>query len=672
MKVFTKTAALFISIILLFSISIISHADTEAEKITLSAEIAKVYGARSGIITMTFDDGYFDTALVVDSLLEKYGLTGTVMMLATNTDSSAERDRWRELFKSGRLEVQSHSMTHIGFRGTEDAENMNEDTYKYEILESQKMLSECFPAQDIIAYAIPYGIWTDEPSAVAMTSYYMVRSTVSGKQTLDPGFGINQYGDWSAIYSPSVDAFPSGTAQIDVLKGWVDTAAEGYWYCPIAHRVGDMEGTEMPYSVANEFFAYIEEAKNDGKVWVTTVSRATKYIRERQNTSISATLENGEVLLKAELAEKTEDGLDLDPAVFNHPLTVRVDLPIGYSGTLYYLDGCTEKSAEIISMGAENYVYIDVVPNGKTVKITKTHFGEDEKVHTFTSATCENPKTCTVCGKEEGDTLPHTPSEATCILPPICTVCKKVCGTALGHKYRDATCIAPKTCEVCGDTRGNVSKTHNYEAASCEKPKTCKDCLITEGEPLPHDFEKATCIYPKICKSCGVSDGEPLGHDCKDASCTEPKVCLREGCSYTEGEPTGHDFEKASCTLPRVCKSCAMTEGEPLGHSTQLKPLDGGKAHAEVCSVCGYTENSTAHADENGDRICDGCGYEMTPPAPQAPPNDKTEGSNNPTDSESSGGNESGEFIPIIISASAAVAVTAFALLFIFKLKKKK
>ena len=86
----------------------------------------------------------------------------------------------------------------------------------------------------------------------------------------------------------------------------------------------------------------------------------------------------------------------------------------------------------------------------------------------------------TGCGHE------HTFSEATCTDPKICTECQETEGTALDHNWIDATCENPKTCSLCNITEGNPLD-HNWIDATMESPKTCSLCNLTEGEPLATD-----------------------------------------------------------------------------------------------------------------------------------------------------------------------------------------
>lgn len=118
------------------------------------------------------------------------------------------------------------------------------------------------------------------------------------------------------------------------------------------------------------------------------------------------------------------------------------------------------------------------------------------------------------------------------------------------HQWTDATCTEPKTCSECGKTEGEPLG-HDWADATCTEPKTCKVCGATEGEPLGHDFEDATCTEAKKCKRCGGVQGEPLGHNVAEwttttePTCTESGTregtCSRCGKAVTETlEATGH------------------------------------------------------------------------------------------------------------------------------------
>lgn len=71
------------------------------------------------------------------------------------------------------------------------------------------------------------------------------------------------------------------------------------------------------------------------------------------------------------------------------------------------------------------------------------------------------------------------------------------------HEWADATCKAPKTCSLCGKTEGEVVD-HTWTDATCEAPKTCSVCGETEGEALGHQFSEAGYMTPGVCSVCGA------------------------------------------------------------------------------------------------------------------------------------------------------------------------
>lgn len=79
------------------------------------------------------------------------------------------------------------------------------------------------------------------------------------------------------------------------------------------------------------------------------------------------------------------------------------------------------------------------------------------------------------------------------------------------HSWTEATCTEPKTCSKCGAIEG-AAKGHTFHEAICNAPKTCDVCGYTEGEKLEHHFLEATCDNPETCEICGETRGEALGH----------------------------------------------------------------------------------------------------------------------------------------------------------------
>ena len=107
-------------------------------------------------------------------------------------------------------------------------------------------------------------------------------------------------------------------------------------------------------------------------------------------------------------------------------------------------------------------------------------------------------------------------------------------GCSCQHEWTDATCTAPKTCSLCGIQEGEALG-HSWANADCETPKTCSLCGLTEGNPLGHTWTEATCTAPKTCSVCAAAEGQPLEHTWEgEATLFTAPLCAVCG---TKGEP---------------------------------------------------------------------------------------------------------------------------------------
>lgn len=532
MKVKMYFSVLAISIAMLFAAIPVQSlaADTEA----VEAEIMDVYGGADGIISMTFDDGYYATALVLDELLAKYDLKASVMMIANSINTAqpgyGDISKFTKLFSTGRLEPQSHSMTHQ--RLTEDAVSPDNEyeLYKSEISDSKTLLENIFPENDIVAFATPYGSMSANAVEFASKHYYAIRTTQQGVQTLNPASDA-KLGGWYAMYSPvtyrnSFDsaADPEAT-QWNWIKKCIDDAANG-WYIPITHRVGDVEGAELSYKMADKMFAYIASLRDEGKVWVTTYSEAVKYVRERQNSTVSAYFDEESIFVDVKMTGTTDDGLPLGTDVFNVPLTVKIEVPADYS-KIYYTNAGKEYITEAFSQGSKNYVYVNVSPNSGPVKLrfSSTHdFGEwskyDEEVH---------ERTCLECGFI--DYSEHVWDDGEITITPTHT------------KTGTKKC----TCLMCGDDEDfKVKKTddHTFDRMVESMNFKASDATCVSGEKY---------YYSCVCGACGTETfdvGEPLGHSFGEWKVVKEPTAVKTGlkarecgcgeCEYEEIEPLGN------------------------------------------------------------------------------------------------------------------------------------
>lgn len=137
--------------------------------------------------------------------------------------------------------------------------------------------------------------------------------------------------------------------------------------------------------------------------------------------------------------------------------------------------------------------------------------------HSWASATCTSPKTCTTCGETSGSPTNHSWSDATCTDPKICTACGATDSTANGHSWKEATCSAPKTCTECGQTSGSATS-HNYSNGKCtgcgkQDPNQAQQTMVwipTNGGTKYHS--KSSCSNMKNPRQVTKSEAERQGY----------------------------------------------------------------------------------------------------------------------------------------------------------------
>ena len=151
-----------------------------------------------------------------------------------------------------------------------------------------------------------------------------------------------------------------------------------------------------------------------------------------------------------------------------------------------------------------------------------------------------------------------------------------LCACGHQHSWVEASCTEPKTCSECGKTEGEALG-HDWQEATCTKAKTCSRCGLTEGKALGHKAGEASCTEAAICSVCGEVAAPALGHSWVEASCTEAKTCSR--CGQKEGSALGHKWKDATVTKPKTCERCGETEGDPAILFYWNEPVDLGSGY---------------------------------------------------------------------------------------------
>lgn len=354
-------------------------------------------GARA-VATMTFDDGHPRTAARLNELLPKYGCRASLMLYcAKSLSSDDEIALWRGILEEGCLSAENHSMTHDYLTSNPNytkPEHLCREKFVLETEEARDKIRNTLSGQDALAFTVPYANYVPEARRHVIRTHFaalagecvLTDPDNRGKmQSLSPAFadpetGRTPAGCWHNVYYTRLQPIYSDTVypelKMENIIAYLDRCVrDGGWFITSAHGIYHKENQDLTEGDLLMLLESLGGYVKKNLVWATTFTDAVKYLRERQNSTVRAT-ENadGTFLVTLEMSEMTEDGLTLDPCIFNMPLTVRVTLDSDSVG-VRYTQGDRVLVAPSFTEDGINYAYLELLPSGgqaacKQMKIT--------------------------------------------------------------------------------------------------------------------------------------------------------------------------------------------------------------------------------------------------------------------------------------------------------------
>ncbi len=377
------------------------------EKSSHTAEVLSAKGGASGIVTLIHDDGYINSARAIDALFEQYSLKGDIAMVLNKVyDSSTGKEKavindFRELIATGRWDITSHSATHTWWGiaeestiTTDDGETLtvytlsdNTDKMNAEIVGAQEKLRELFPGQRVLTFAYP-GFTTEKnaykeitvtvggeavtvlvarnssdplnsgdynkkyifrESALSLIEDTYISARSGGSQSI--GLGDSTV-DWNWV-----DAYSFGGGNLASIKSAVtDAATNGKYAVIYTHNLtgtGDTNNLADAAKMA-ELCEYVSGYVKSGEIWNAFYEEAVMYIREAQTASVSASGSANHITVTL-----TDE---MDDAIYNEALTVRVEVPESWSSVKVTQNGNTSY-VNARSVDGKWIVDIDIVPD---------------------------------------------------------------------------------------------------------------------------------------------------------------------------------------------------------------------------------------------------------------------------------------------------------------------
>ena len=198
--------------------------------------------------------------------------------------------------------------------------------------------------------------------------------------------------------------------------------------------------------------------------------------------------------------------------------------------------------------------------------------------HVWAEATCQAPKTCTICAVTEGVQANHKTVAATCTTPQMCSVCgytSEYWKPALGHDWKEATCLVTDSDEKAKpwlEQRGT--------------PKTCRTCGLVDGKAIGHTLVEATCTTPAHCEVCSainpeINNGKELGHNRVEIPYLDP-TCTSKGSKGGEWCSKCHEIYENATVLPKLEHTVVQYDGKDANCT------EDGMKPGEKCQECGF------------------------------------------------------------------------------------
>ncbi|MBQ8584051.1 MAG: polysaccharide deacetylase family protein [Clostridia bacterium] len=580
------------------------------------AKVLPVKGGRHGIVVLMHDDGDLDTMTVLDRIYREHSLRADVALvadrvynLAGGSVREAEVAKWQDYFESGYWNLVAHSMTHKWWGSTDtDGElTIDEALVKQEVEGAYEALVAAF-GDTRLAYAYPgfdayTSVWGKvecyAPAIEAVLEHY-----IGGRDCRFPKARKTvSYADiaYSMIYASSIS---KGADNLQKNLDSIDEAAlSGTLAILFSHRVYDEANatealTNDTSAVTSDYIESIAEKVagyvNEGYIWNAFLEEAILYLKEAESATVTAVSGNNVITLTL-----TDS---LDDEVYNYALTLEVTVPEEWAG-VKVTQGENTSYSRAFEREGKWVVYIDAVPDGGEIILTPAEESAlpEAPVLPCIHADSDGDGFCDECEREYHD-------QTTCVHKDedgdgVCDKCEA--------EYHDQTTCVHKDAD--GDGVCDKCEAEYHDQATCKHKDEDIDYKCDKCEAVYYD--PATCPHADadgsgVCDNCGTGYYDP--ETCPHVDTDIDRVCDNCETTYYDPETCEHVDEKPEGALDAICDNCGSvyyTEATCPAHADA-----DGDGVCDVCSAEYHDQTTCKHKDRDGDGICDKCEAEYHDP----------------------------------------------------------
>lgn len=298
---------------------------------------------KSAAVSYTFDDNCPNQLATVVPMFNNLGFKLTLFTVInwgpnwTGLQNAANNGH----------EIASHTLSHNSLNTLSDA---NQTT---EYLNSKNSINDHIKGQTCLTIAYPNCVVGN--SALCSQYYMAARGCQGYVESTTPTNFMNI----SSIICGSQGSVKTASD----FNAKVDNAASSKGWCVfLMHAIdGDSGYSPTQSSELSAHLNYINS--NINKFWVNTFGNVARYIKERNNVSLTV-ISNQSNNITIQLTD------NLDNTLYNYPVSIRRPLPQGWTGASV-TQGTTVLSSKILDVNSMSYIMFDAVPDAGNIVIAQ-------------------------------------------------------------------------------------------------------------------------------------------------------------------------------------------------------------------------------------------------------------------------------------------------------------
>jgi peptidoglycan/xylan/chitin deacetylase (PgdA/CDA1 family) len=301
--------------------------------------IAKWKDNRKAVFLLMFDDGWPSHWQVAVPELARRGMVGTFYIVPRKAEYRKFEKEWRKAVEQG-MTIASHTATHDGFQGAEDAE--------MEVGEGTRYILDFVKGKNprLISFGLPgvkdYNFGEGGSLQALLTKNHLI----------DRG----EFKDHGAVYHLKTTAEMLALADKAIASGGLE-----YLVIHGVERIDPDWGFQDMWPLKQEIFLPLLDAlkvrKDRGDLWITDHISAHQYETERQSAAVRVVgVEPGAIRL--------ECFSSADPQFYDQPLTLRTAVPPSWQRCR--IEQGTQQREATADGGVVQY---EALPNGGVITL---------------------------------------------------------------------------------------------------------------------------------------------------------------------------------------------------------------------------------------------------------------------------------------------------------------